>query len=45
VKVTVDWRNVMLWGVSFGRKGPIRTVMICLGPITLFVDLPVKRVR
>lgn len=31
MRVVFDWRNLLLWGISFGS-----TTMICCGPFTIF---------
>ncbi|MGO0058633.1 hypothetical protein ACTID9_00965 [Brevibacillus fluminis] len=36
-----DWRNCLLWGVAFGSN----VVMVCLGPLTLFIDKPVQVIK
>jgi hypothetical protein len=41
MRVSFDWRNILLWGVAFGTG----TTMICLGPVTIFTERPVKVIR
>ncbi|WP_285860238.1 hypothetical protein [Brevibacillus sp. MER 51] len=36
-----NWGNILLWGVGFGSH----VVMVCLGPLTLFIDKPMKIIK